>query len=66
MWKNPFSLTGVTKKMRGSSLKTSVLGNAQEPSKNYLTVRGGKRVDNFVTYRYVYLRGRGVLYEIVT
>ena len=36
------------------------------PSKNYVTARGKEGVDNFVTYRYVYLRGRGVFYEIVT
>ena len=35
-------------------------------SKNYVTSRGGEEVDDFVTYRYVYLRGRGVFYEIVT
>ena len=26
----------------------------------------GEGVDDFFTYRYVYLRGRGVFYEIVT
>ena len=29
------------------------------PSKNYVTSRGGEGVDDFVTYRYVYLRGKG-------
>ena len=29
------------------------------PSKNYVTPRGGEGVDDFVTYRYVYLRERG-------
>ena len=36
------------------------------PSNNYVTSIGGEGIDGFVTYRYVYLRGRGVSYEIVT
>ena len=36
------------------------------PSKNYVTAREGEGVDDFVTYRYVYLRGRGVFHEIIT
>ena len=37
------------------------------PSKSYVTPRGGEGVDDFVTYRYVSLRGReGVFYQIVT
>ena len=29
------------------------------PSKNYVRARGGKRVDDFVKYRYVYFEGEG-------
>ena len=36
------------------------------PSKNYVTARGGKGIEDFVTYRYVYFVGRGVFFEIVT
>ena len=36
------------------------------PSKNYVTARGGEKVDDFVTYRYVYLEGEGVFNEIIT
>ena len=30
------------------------------PSKNYVTPRGGEGVNDFVTCRYVYLRGREI------
>ena len=44
-----------------------IMGAIKGPSKNYVTSRGGEGVDDFVTYRYVYLRGRGgIFYEIVT
>ena len=40
--------------------------SSKGPSKNYVTSRVGEGVDDFVTYRYVYFEGGGVLYDIVT
>ena len=57
--------------MRGVSSKIAV--NLSErffpttlskgPSKNYVAVRVGEGVEDFLTYRYVYFEGEGVLYE---
>ena len=47
------------------SQRLDVLNNPLGSSKNYVTSRGGMGVDDFVTYRYVYLKGEGVIYEIL-
>ena len=36
------------------------------PSNNYVTCRGGKGANDFVTYRYVYFEAEGVFRETAT